>query len=71
MKNNKDILKKKQIYRLAFGENIISLYIIIYIFITMIFTTELLIYHINLACHNQSTKFELKKYNNNPFGNIL
>ena len=37
----------------------------------MIFTTELLIYHTNLIIHNQSTKFELKKYSLNPFGNIF
>ena len=71
LKNNKNIIQKKLIYRIAFGENIISLYIIIYIFITMIFTTELLIYHTNLIIHNQSTKFELKKYSLNPFGNIF
>ena len=35
------------------------------------FTTELLIYHTNLIIHNQSTKFELKKYSLNPFGNIF
>ena len=71
LKISKNIIQKKQIYRIAFGENIISLYIIIYIFITMIFTTELLIYHTNLILHNQSTKFELKKYSLNPFGNIF
>ena len=62
---------KKILYRLAFGENIISLYIIIYILLTMIFTTELFFYHTFLVLHNLSTKFEIKHYTKNPFGNMF
>ena len=50
-------------------ENIISIYIIIYIFITMIFTFELLIFHIKIVCKNKTTKEELKHYFENSFGN--
>ena len=64
-------LNKKTLYRRAFGENIISLYIIIYILLTMIFTTELFFYHTFLVLHNLSTKFEIKHYTKNPFGNMF
>ena len=58
-------------YRIAFGENVFSLYIIIYVLITMIFTTHLFFYHTSLILHNMSTKMELKHLTNNPFGNIF
>ena len=48
---------------------IMSIYIIIYIFITMIFTFELLIFHIKIVCKNKTTKEELKHYFENSFGN--
>ena len=53
----------------SIAQSIFSLYIIIYIFITMIFTTELLIFHIRLVKNNITTKEELKFYFKNPFGN--
>ena len=68
IKENKGI-SKKIITRYAFGENIISLYIIIYVLITMIFTTELFFYHTCLVLKNMSTKNEIKHYTKNPFGN--
>ena len=46
-----------------------SLYVFIYICITMIFTTGLLIFHIRIVLNNMTTKEELKKYFVNPFGN--
>ena len=67
LKENKD--NKKIALRYAFGENIISLYIAIYILISMIFTTELLFYHTSLIFNNISTKNEIKHYTKNPFGN--
>ena len=67
LKKNKD--NKKIALRYAFGENIISLYIVIYILISMIFTTELFFYHTSLIFNNMSTKIEIKHYTKNPFGN--
>ena len=60
---------KKLKYRIAFGENIFSLYIIIYVLLTMIFTTQLFFYHSCLVLHNMTTKVELKHLTKNPFGN--
>jgi len=62
-------LERKRIIREYFGESIISLYIFIYVCITMIFTTELLIFHIRMVLSNVTTKEELKKFFKNPFGN--
>ena len=65
---NNDSYNKK-IKQAAVGEIIFSLYIIIYIILTMIFTTGLLIYHIRIVRNNMTTKEELKKLFINPFGN--
>ena len=54
----------------AFCETIMSLYLIIYIAITMIFTTGLLIFHIRMAFNNVTTKEDLKKFFVNRYGNI-
>ena len=74
--NTKKSLNSKQegenrnkIIQKSFGECIISLYIFIYVCITMIFTTELLIFHIRMVLSNVTTKEELKKFFKNPFGN--
>lgn len=66
---NFDGFSKKFNYRMAFGENIFSLYIIIYVLLTMIFTTQLFFYHTWLIFHNMTTKVELKHLSKNPFGN--
>ena len=50
-------------------KTIMSIYIIIYIFITMIFTFKLLIFHIKIVCKNKTTKEELKHYFETSFGN--
>ena len=55
--------------KIKVGESIMSIYIFIYICITMIFTFELLIFHIKLVCSNKTTKEELKHFFVNPFGN--
>lgn len=55
----------------AVGEIIFSLYLIIYIILTMIFTTGLLFYHIRIVKNNMTTKEELKKLFMNPYGNIF
>ena len=64
---NKD---DKKVIQKSFGNSIMSLYIFIYVCITMIFTTELLIFHMRLVFKNKTTKEELKKIFNNPFGNL-
>ena len=51
------------------GDVIMSLYLIVYVILTMIFTTGLLIYHIKIVRNNMTTKEELKKYFINPFAN--
>lgn len=63
------ISDKNKIYQHSFGETIMSLYVFIYVCITMIFTTELLIFHIRLVINNRTTKEELKFLFLNPFGN--
>lgn len=64
-----DNYNNNKIIKLSFSEIIISLYIFIYICITMIFTTGLLIFHIRMVVNNITTKEELKKFFKNPFGN--
>ena len=60
---------KNEILQKSFGEIIISLYIFIYICITMIFTAGLLLFHVRIIFQNITTKEELKKFFINPFGN--
>ena len=67
--NDKFINENKKYKQKAVGHVIISLYIIIYVILTMIFTTGLLIYHIKIVKNNMTTKEELKKLFMNPFGN--
>ena len=63
--------KKNKEAKIYLSKTIISLYIIIYVCITMIFTSELLFFHIKLIFNNKTTKEELKKLFQNPFGNIF
>jgi hypothetical protein len=60
---------KSEILQKSFSKIIISLYIFIYVCITMIFTTGLLIFHIRMVATNTTTKEELKHFFTNPFGN--
>ena len=71
LKDKKDLYNnnKNKIIKMSFCEIIISLYIFIYICITMIFTTGLLIFHIRMVVNNLTTKEELKKFFTNPYGN--
>ena len=70
IKNDEDSsLSNSQRTREAFCKIIMSLYIFIYICITMIFTTGLLIFHFRMVLNNRTTKEELKKFFVNPFGN--
>lgn len=68
LNNTKGSSKNKWVQK-SFCQVIMSLYIFIYICITMIFTTGLLIFHIRIVLNNMTTKEELKKYFVNPFGN--
>jgi hypothetical protein len=47
-----------------------SLFLIIYGGLSMIFTTNLLIYHTGLVNNNMTTKEELKKHFKNPYGDF-
>ena len=69
IKNNiiSDTKKKKD--SILVGSVIMSLYLIIYVLLTMIFTTGLLFYHIRIVKNDMTTKEELKKFFKNPFGN--
>ena len=60
---------KKQKDSFFVGNVIMSLYLIIYVLLTMIFTTGLLFYHIRIVKNDMTTKEELKKFFKNPFGN--
>ena len=69
-KNEKKVkYSKNKILQNSFCEIIISLYIFIYICITMIFTAGLLLFHIRILYQNITTKEELKKFFKNPFEN--
>ena len=69
IKNNiiSDTKKKKD--SILVGSVIMSLYLITYVLLTMIFTTGLLFYHIRIVKNDMTTKEELKKFFKNPFGN--
>lgn len=54
---------------IALIDNIISIYIVIYCGLAMMFITGLLIYHTNLVSNNITTKEELKKLFDNVIGN--
>lgn len=57
------------VIQIGFCDSIVSLYIFIYVCITMIFTTELVIYHTRLILNNITTKEDFKLFFQNPFGN--
>ena len=63
MKNNRN--KRASI---ALTECIMSLFLVIYGGLSMMFTTGLLIYHSKLISKDMTTKEELKRFFNNPFG---
>lgn len=70
--NNKyKITSNNKIVQFCLCETIISLYLIIYIGVSMVFTTALLFFHINLIINNITTKEELKRFFINRHGNIF
>ena len=69
----KDDIKnsKKKSLEFCLCDVIMSLYLIIYVAITMIFTTGLLIFHIRMVFNNKTTKEDLKKFFENRYGNTF
>ena len=67
--NNNDIKNRKNIIAYSLSEVIMSLYLIIFEGITMIFVTGLFVYHYKLVIRNISTKEEIKCFFDNPQGN--
>ena len=61
--------KIKNIASYSLTEVIMSLYIIIYEGLVMIFVTGLFIYHTKLVLKNMTTKEDIKKFWENPQGN--
>ena len=68
-KNSNDNDKIKNIASYSLSEVIMSLYIIIYEGITMIFVTGLFIYHTKLILKNVTTKEDIKSFWENAQGN--
>lgn len=66
---NNPSIDKTRVIPLALKDCILSIYIIIYILLAMIFVTGLLIYHTYLVVTNQTTKEELKKVFANVYKN--
>ena len=56
-------------YKIALTRNVVSMFIIIYCILSMLFTTGLIIYHVKLVDNDITTKEELKKLFSNPFDN--
>ena len=69
IKNNKNKNSKNNVIANALSKVIISLYIIIYCGLCMIFVTGLFIFHSRLILKNATTKEELKHFWENPQGN--
>jgi palmitoyltransferase ZDHHC9/14/18 len=62
-------LNGEQFIAMAMNETIVSLFIIVYGFLSTIFTFGLCFYHSTLINTNQTTKEELKSHYRNKFGN--
>jgi hypothetical protein len=65
---NNGLYKGKEI-QISFGNVVVAIWLICYVSISMIFTTGLLIFHINIAKFDKTTREELKKLFINPFSN--
>jgi hypothetical protein len=65
---NNNLYKGKEI-QIAFGNVVVAIWLICYVSISMIFTTGLLIFHINIIKFDKTTREELKKLFLNPFSN--
>ena len=67
--NNKDIINKNNLIAYSLSDVVMSLYLIIFEGISMIFVAGLLVYHYKLITRNISTKEEIKSFYDNPQGN--
>ena len=63
-----NLFKGKEI-QVSFGNVVVAIWLICYVSITMIFTTGLLIFHINIIKYDKTTREDLKKLFLNPFLN--
>ena len=64
-----DKINKNKNKKIDLTETIMSLYIIIYEGLTMVFVTGLFIYHTKLVLKNVTTKEDIKNFFNSPQGN--
>ncbi len=62
------MFKGKEI-QISFGNVVVEIWLLCYISLSMIFTTGLLLYHINIIKYDKTTREELKKLFLNPFLN--
>ena len=62
------LYKGKEI-KISFGNVVVAIWLICYISLSMIFTTGLLIFHINVVKFDKTTREDLKKLFLNPFSN--
>ena len=69
IKNIIDKINKNNDKKIHLTETIMSLYIIIYEGLTMVFVTGLFIYHTKLVLKNVTTKEDIKNFFNSPQGN--
>ena len=69
IKNIIDKINKNNDKKIDLTETIMSLYIIIYEGLTMVFVTGLFIYHTKLVLKNVTTKEDIKNFFNSPQGN--
>ena len=69
IKNIIDKINKNNNKKIDLTETIMSLYIIIYEGLTMVFVTGLFIYHTKLVLKNVTTKEDIKNFFNSPQGN--
>lgn len=66
--------KKNELYKgkeikISFGNVVVAIWLICYVSITMIFTTGLLLFHIDVVKYDKTTREDLKKLFKNPFLN--
>lgn len=66
---NREVQNSPTAGSVALSDCVISLFVVIYCALSMLFTTGLFIYHTRLISHNITTKEELKNFFDNPFGN--
>ena len=68
-KNNKDVININNLIAFSLTDVVMSIYLIIFEGISMIFVTGLLVYHYKLIKRNMTTKEEIKSFFENPQGN--